>query len=59
MTGKMRESLTIRLSRLYLDALDDLVERGLYGSKSEVVRDALRSFFEKRGDSLWRASGGA
>lgn len=53
MPGKMQESLTIRLSRLYLDAMDRMIERGLYGSKSEIVREALRLFFEKYGEKIW------
>lgn len=53
MSGKMRESLTIRLSRLYLDAMNRMIERGLYGSKSEIVREALRMFFEKYGEKIW------
>lgn len=53
MSGKMQESLTIRLSKLYLDAMDRMLERGLYGSKSEIVREALRMFFEKYGEKLW------
>ena len=49
MPGKMRESLTIRLSRLYLDTMERMIEAGLYSSKSEMVREALRLFFEKHG----------
>ena len=58
MSGKMPKSLTIRLSKLYLDAMDRMIERGLYGSKSEMVREALRLFFEKHGDNLWTAPNG-
>ena len=54
MSGKMQESLTIRLSRLYLDAMDRMIKKGLYGSKSEIVREALRLFFEKYGERLWQ-----
>lgn len=53
MPGKMQESLTIRLSRLYLDAMERMIEAGLYGGKSEIVREALRAFFEKYGEKLW------
>ena len=53
MPKKMQESLTIRLSRLYLTAMDRMIEGGLYGSKSEIVREALRIFFEKHGERLW------
>jgi len=54
MSGKMQESLTVRLSKLYLDAMDRMVERGLYGSKSEIIREALRMFFEKYGEKIWQ-----
>ncbi len=50
MSRKMQESLTIRLSKLYLDTMDKMLDRGLYGSKSEIVREALRLFFEVYGE---------
>lgn len=53
MPGKMQESLTVRLSRLYLDAMERMIEGGLYGSKSEIVRESLRLLFEKLGERLW------
>ena len=53
MTGKMQKSLTIRLSELYLDAMDRMIEAGLYSGKSEIVRESLREFFEKRKEGLW------
>ena len=53
MPGKMQESLTIRLSRIYLDAMEKMIEEGLYAGKSEIVREALRLFFEKHDKSLW------
>jgi len=52
----MQESLTVRLSKLYLDAMDRMIERGLYGSKSEIIREALRMFFEKYGEKIWEPS---
>lgn len=45
--------MTIRLSKLYLDVMDRMIEKGLYGSKSEIVREALRLFFEKYGEKIW------
>lgn len=53
MSRKMPESLTIRLSTLYLDAMDRMIKKGLYGSKSEIIREALRLFFEKYGEKIW------
>ena len=55
---RMQESLTIRLSKLYLEAMDRMIERGLYGSKSEIIRDALRLFFEKYGEKIWKEGEG-
>ncbi len=52
MPGKMQESLTMRLSKLYLDAMDRIIDAGLYSSKSEIIREALRLFFEKQGEKL-------
>ncbi|GAG78166.1 unnamed protein product, partial [marine sediment metagenome] len=34
---------------LYLDAMERMIDAGLYSSKSEIVREALRAFFEKHG----------
>ena len=45
--------MTVRLSRLYLDAMDGMIKKGLYGSKSEIIREALRLFFEKYGEKIW------
>ena len=53
MPGNMPESLTLRLSPIYLDAMDRMLEAGLYGSKSEIVREALRLFFKEHGERLW------
>jgi len=52
MPKNMSLSLTLRLSSIYLDAMDRMIETGLYGSKSEIVREALRIFFEKHGEKL-------
>jgi len=45
--------LTIRLSDAYLEIMDKLIEKGIYGSKSEIVREALRLLFEKYGVKIW------
>ena len=52
MPGKMQESLTMRQSKLYLDAMDRIIDAGLYSSKREIIREALRLFFEKHGEKL-------
>ena len=45
--SEMQESLTIRLSRIYLDGMDKMLSKGIYGTKSEIVRESLRMFFAK------------
>lgn len=49
----MKQSLTVRLSDAYLDQMDILIDKGVYGSKSEIVREALRHLFEKYGVKIW------
>lgn len=53
MSRSLKVSLTIRLSKAYLDIMEKLIDRGVYGSRSEVVRDALRMLFEKYGEKIW------
>lgn len=47
MNTKTRISVTLMKS--YLDALDRLVEEGVYLSKGEIIRQALRLFLGSRG----------
>jgi len=56
MTRRMEESLTIRLSKVYLDLMDKMIEKGVYGTKSEIIREALRMFFEKYGEKVWEGN---
>jgi len=49
----LKQSLTVRLSDAYLDIMDKLIEKGVYGSKSEIVREALRLLFEKYEMKIW------
>jgi Arc/MetJ-type ribon-helix-helix transcriptional regulator len=42
-----RERITIRLTVRYMQLLDELVERGLYNSRNEAIRDAIRLLFER------------
>ena len=53
MPRRMEESLTIRLSKIYIDLMDKMVKKGVYGSKSEIIREALRLLFEKYGEKIW------
>ena len=48
-TERQRERITIRLTRRYSQLLEELVEKGVYNSRNEAVRDALRLLFEHHG----------
>jgi len=37
------------MTSVYVDALSDLVEQGIYQSRGEVVLEALRTLFRQRG----------
>lgn len=47
MRRKLEEQLNVRIGKTYLDAIDKLVEKQVYASRGEVVRDALRTLFGK------------
>ena len=38
----MKTCITVTLTEVYLDALDRLVEKGVYVSQQSAIRDALR-----------------
>ena len=44
---KIRVSVT--LTQFYLEALDHLVEEGVYLSKGEIILDALRNLLRQNG----------
>ena len=44
-----RERITIRLTKRYLDLLNALIEKGVYNSRNEAIRDALRIMYEYHG----------
>jgi len=44
-----RERITIRLTKRYMQLLNELIERGVYNSRNEAIRDALRLLFEHHG----------
>jgi len=50
--GSFNETLGVRLSKAYLDAIDMLLEKGIYASKGEIVREGLRYIFERNGLKL-------
>jgi Arc/MetJ-type ribon-helix-helix transcriptional regulator len=47
--GNKRERITIRLTKRYLDLLNTLIDKGVYNSRNEAIRDALRILYEYHG----------
>lgn len=47
--GNKRERITIRLTKRCLDLLNLLIERGVYNSRNEAVRDDLWIMYEYHG----------
>jgi Arc/MetJ-type ribon-helix-helix transcriptional regulator len=47
--GNKRERITIRLTKRCLDLLNLLIEKGVYNSRNEAIRDALRILYEYHG----------
>ncbi len=43
--------ITVKMSELYVSGVDKLVEMGLYPSRSEVIRVAIRDLLMRE---LWR-----
>ena len=52
MSARMKERLTIRITKKYMQCLDRLVEAGVYNSRNAAIRDALRMLFEHYGFKL-------
>ena len=48
-----RERITIRLTKRYLDLLNMLIEKGVYNSRNEAIRDALRLLFKYHEDECF------
>jgi len=46
---RQRERITIRLTKRYMQLLNELIERGVYNSRNEAIRDALRLLFGHHG----------
>jgi Arc/MetJ-type ribon-helix-helix transcriptional regulator len=44
-----RERITIRLTKRYLELLNLLIDKGVYNSRNEAIRDALRILYEYHG----------
>jgi len=44
--NKKRERITIRLPARYMELLNKLTEQGVYNSRNEAIRAALRLLYE-------------
>ena len=47
--------ITVKMSEIYADGLDKLVEIGMYPSRSEAIRVAIRDLLRRE---LWPRDGG-
>ena len=52
MKKKTKFRLSITMPDPYVEALDGLVERGIYLSRGEIVLEALRNLFKENGVEL-------
>ncbi len=46
--------VTVKMSDIYVNGLDKLVENGMYPSRSEAIRVAIRDLLRRE---LWPANG--
>lgn len=49
--------ITIKIHEAYVEALDELVRRGRYTSRSEAIREAIRELLKREAEII-RAYGG-
>ncbi len=52
--GHALDLITVKMSDIYVDGLDRLVELGMYPSRSEAIRVAIRDLLMKE---LWPKEG--
>ena len=45
--------VSVKIPEYYIEAMDELISRGRYASRSEIIRAALREFFKRE---LWSPS---
>jgi len=48
-SDKAKTRISVTVTKLYLDSLDGLVEKGIYLGRGEIVLDALRNLLRQRG----------
>lgn len=51
-----RERISVRLTKRYMRLLNELVEKGVYNSRNEAIRTALRLLFEQHGLKVFNAT---
>lgn len=51
-TKKKKTRLSVTVTEPYVKAMDDLVERGIYLARGEIILEALRNFFKEQGVKL-------
>jgi len=49
MCDKAKLRISVTMTRTYVDALDSLVEQGLYMSRGDAILEAIRIFLRDRG----------
>ncbi|MBA7650067.1 hypothetical protein ES703_57868 [subsurface metagenome] len=49
---KTRTRISVTITEPYVEAMDDLVERGIYLARGEIILEALRYFFKDKGVEL-------
>ena len=53
----VKNRISVTLTKPYFDALDRLVEEGIYLSRGEVILEALRNFLRRHGIEPFAAKG--
>jgi len=46
MSNKYKTRVSVTMTKLYVDAIDSLVEEGIYLDRGEAILEALRDFLE-------------
>lgn len=49
---RMSETLGVRISPSYVKAIDELIKKGIYASKGEIIREGLRRILLENGIKL-------
>ena len=47
-----RKRVTIRLTKPYVDCINELIDIGIYNTTNEAIRTAIRMLFEHHGINL-------